>query len=78
MTSQGPLNGHDSRGASSSYAPNDPRISESGGGTYMATSRQAAVADYEAIFGPAARDIKDDPMRFSCLLSTTFRRGVKS
>jgi hypothetical protein len=29
----------------------------------MSSVRQPAIADYESIFGPSARDIKEDPMR---------------
>jgi len=34
-----------------------------GGGSYMATSSQPSSEDYEDLFGPAGRDVKQDPQR---------------
>ena len=33
----------------------------SGGGTYTGVGQQPSMEDYESIFGPSARDIKQDP-----------------
>lgn len=46
----------------SSYMPN--LLSDIGGGTYTQQSNQPTIADYENVFGPSARNIKDDPQRF--------------
>lgn len=35
----------------------------SGGGTYTGVGQEPSIQDYEAVFGPAARDIKQDPER---------------
>ena len=35
----------------------------SGGGTYTGVGQQPSMEDYESIFGPSARDIKQDPER---------------
>lgn len=44
------------------YLPNgDPGVY--GGGTYTGVGRDPTIEDYENIFGPAARDIKQDPER---------------
>lgn len=45
-----------------SYLP-DGNPGPYGGGTYNGTDTTALQADYENIFGPAARDIKFDPQR---------------
>jgi len=64
MTNVGPDAGQGGRGTGvPSYMPTDPRGADNGGGTYTGTSRQPAIADYESVFGPGARDIKEDPMR---------------
>jgi hypothetical protein len=39
----------------------DPGMS--GGGTYTSTAQEPSIEQYEAFFGPAARDIKRDPER---------------
>jgi hypothetical protein len=58
---------HANRGidGTSSYMPNSADLTQGsmGGGTYTGTSRTPTMEDYEAIFGPAARDIKIDAMR---------------
>lgn len=41
----------------------DTSVGALGGGTYTASSRTPTMEDYEAIFGPAARDIKLDATR---------------
>jgi hypothetical protein len=40
-----------------------PPQSDNGGGTYSSSTRTPALADWESVFGPGARDIKEDPMR---------------
>lgn len=54
---------HDLRQApSSSYIPNVS--SNHGGGTYTSSTSEPTVKDYENVFGPSARDIKDDLQRY--------------
>ena len=53
----------DSRGFGTNYLPNDSRGANDGGGTYTSSQRNPSMDDYEQIFGPSARDIKQDPMR---------------
>lgn len=47
---------------SSSYIPNF--LSDNGGDTYNTAATQPTIQDYENVFGPSARNIKDDPQRF--------------
>jgi len=47
---------------SSSYIPNF--LSDNGGDTYTTAATQPTIQDYENVFGPSARNIKDDPQRF--------------
>jgi hypothetical protein len=54
----------DQRGAYSSYLPNSNTMADVGGGTYTGAHRSPSIQDYEAIFGPSARDIKQDNQRF--------------
>lgn len=55
---------HANRGidGTNQYMPNST-VGDVGGGTYTVANRTPSMEDYEAIFGPAARDIKIDPMR---------------
>jgi len=55
---------HDVRGATTGYLPNSNTQADAGGGTYTGANRQPSIEDYEAIFGPSARDIKQDNGRF--------------
>jgi len=48
--------------SSSSYVPNF--LSDTGGDTYTAQNTQPTIQDYENVFGPSARNIKDDMQRF--------------
>jgi hypothetical protein len=43
--------------------PNYGNVSDTGGGTYSGNPNMPTIQDYERVFGPAARDIKDDPQR---------------
>jgi len=52
-----------SRGFDTNHLPNDSRGGDNGGGTYTSSQRNPSMDDYEQIFGPSARDIKQDPMR---------------
>jgi hypothetical protein len=62
MNNEGPSS-HDQRQApSSTYIPNVS--SDNGGGTYTSNYSQPTVKDYENVFGPSARDIKDDLQRY--------------
>jgi hypothetical protein len=47
----------------SSYIPNNGDVRADGGGTYTSNSLVPSLQDYERVFGPSARDIKDDPQR---------------
>lgn len=61
------MEGHalpEARGATTSYLPNSNTQADIGGGTYTGANRQPSIEDYEAIFGPSARDIKQDNGRF--------------
>jgi hypothetical protein len=61
------MEGHHSseaRGYSNAYLPNSNTAAEVGGGTYTSANRTPSIADYEAVFGPSARDIKMDNGRF--------------
>lgn len=50
------------KSVSTSFLPNgDPGTT--GGGTYNGVSSDPSIQDYENVFGPAARDIKQDPER---------------
>ena len=49
--------------AGNSYMPNYGNVSDTGGGTYSGNPNMPTIQDYERVFGPAARDIKDDPQR---------------
>lgn len=40
---------------------NDP--GNVGGGAYMGTAQQPTIEDWENMFGPAGRDVKQDPQR---------------
>lgn len=46
----------------SSYIPNSSSIN--GGGTYTSVGMEPTLSDYENVFGPSARDIKDDLQRY--------------
>lgn len=46
----------------SSYIPNSSSIN--GGGTYTSVGMEPTLTDYENVFGPSARDIKDDLQRY--------------
>jgi len=48
--------------STSSYIPNF--LSDAGGGTYAATATHPTVQDFENVFGPSARNIKEDMQRF--------------
>lgn len=48
--------------SSSSYIPNF--LSDTGGGTYSGQNTQPTIQDYENVFGPSARNIKEDMQRF--------------
>ena len=49
---------------SSNYLPNSEFNSNSGGKTYTSHQTEPTIADYENVFGPSARDIKDDLQRY--------------
>lgn len=49
--------------AGNSYIPASGDGSMNGGNTYTAHSLTPTIEDYERVFGPAARNIKDDPQR---------------
>lgn len=46
----------------SSYIPNSSSMN--GGGTYTGVGMEPTLNDYENVFGPSARDIKDDLQRY--------------
>lgn len=51
--------------AQSSYLPNSGfNLNNDGGGTYTHANLQPSVQDYENVFGPSARDIKEDMQRY--------------
>lgn len=51
--------------AQSSYLPNTGfNLNNDGGGTYTHANLQPSVQDYENVFGPSARDIKEDMQRY--------------
>ncbi|KAJ1466804.1 hypothetical protein T484DRAFT_1756350 [Baffinella frigidus] len=42
---------------------NDPNRSSIGGGSYTGTAQTPSTEDFEDLFGPAGRDVKQDPQR---------------
>lgn len=48
---------NDSRSYLTGVNIGEGNLNSIGGGTYTATAEQPTIADYENIFGPAARDI---------------------
>ncbi|KAJ1467076.1 hypothetical protein T484DRAFT_1756142 [Baffinella frigidus] len=62
--SAGPEAGQGSRGDSSlGVIPTGSYMAGDGGGTYTKSDRNPSIQEYESVFGPSARDIKEDPMR---------------
>jgi hypothetical protein len=49
----------------SSYIPNNGlNLNHDGGGTYSGNSVEPSIQDFENVFGPAARNLKDDLQRY--------------
>lgn len=48
--------------AQTSYIPNSSSMV--GGGTYTSSTNEPGISDYENVFGPSARDIKEDLQRY--------------
>jgi hypothetical protein len=62
--SSGPDNGQGSRGDGGlGVIPTGSYMAGDGGGTYTKSDRNPSIQEYESVFGPSARDIKEDPMR---------------
>lgn len=64
MNNQGQTQASRSLNLSSSYLPNAGSDNQQGGGTYTSSQTEPTIRDYENVFGPSARDIKDDMQRF--------------
>jgi hypothetical protein len=47
----------------SSFLPN-AELDRFGGGTYTSQSAEPTIRDYENVFGPSAREMKDDPQKY--------------
>lgn len=47
----------------SSFLPNS-ELDRFGGGTYTSQSAEPTIRDYENVFGPSAREMKDDPQKY--------------
>ena len=63
--SAGPEAGQGSRndGSGLGVIPTGSYLTGDGGGTYTKSDRNPSIQEYESVFGPSARDIKEDPMR---------------
>lgn len=61
---QGQTQASRSLNINSSYLPNAGSDNNVGGGTYTSSHTEPTIRDYENVFGPSARDIKDDLQRF--------------
>lgn len=64
MGNEGTLQGDRSLNLNSSYIPNNNLGSTTGGGTYTSGHTEPTVADFENVFGPTARNMKDDTQRY--------------
>ena len=64
MGNEGTLQGNRSMSLTSSYIPNENLGSTTGGGTYTSATSEPTIQDFENVFGPSARNMKDDPQRY--------------